>query len=58
MKKYVIQMRKNAWSNQWIVRSEHDTLEEAKAGLESIPLKAGYRLGGAYTVIRYKAVKI
>ena len=58
MKKYVIQMRKNAWSNQWIVRSEHDTLEEAKTELESIPLKAGYRIAEAYTVIRYKAVKI
>lgn len=58
MKKYVIQMRKNAWSNQWIVHSEHDTLEEAKAELESIPLKAGYRIAEAYTVIRYKAVKI
>ena len=58
MKKYVVQMRKNSWSKEWVVRSEHDTLEEAKAELESIPLKAGYRIAEAYTVIRYKAVKI
>lgn len=58
MKKYVIQMRENSWSKEWVVRSEHDTLEEAKAELESIPLKAGYRIAEAYTVIRYKAVKI
>ena len=58
MKKYVIQMRKNSWSKEWVVRSEHDTLEEAKAELESIPLKAGYRIAEAYTVVRYKAVKI
>lgn len=58
MKKYVIQMRKNSWSKEWVARSEHDTLEEAKAELESIPLKAGYRIAEAYTVIRYKAVKI
>lgn len=58
MKKYVIQMRKNAWSNQWIVRSEHDTLAEARDELKKIPIQTGYRIAEAYTVIRYKAVKI
>ena len=64
MKKYAIQMRKNSWSKEWVVRSEHDTLEEAVdelhkiPTLQNIPIQADYRISEAYTVIRYKAVKI
>ena len=34
MKKYVIHMRKNSWSKEWVVRSEHDTLAEARDELK------------------------
>lgn len=58
MKKYVVQMRKNSWSKEWVVRSEHDTLAEARDELKKIPIQTGYRIAKAYTVVRYKAVKI
>ena len=44
MKKYVIQMRKNSWSKEWVVRSEHDTLAEARDELKKIPIQTGYRM--------------
>ena len=57
MGKYVIQRRKNHWSNRWVVRSEHETLEEAKAELAKLPFQQEYRIAEAYTVVRYKPVK-
>ena len=57
MGKYVIQRRENHWSNRWVVRSEHETLEEAKAELAKLPFQQEYRIAEAYTVIRYKPVK-
>lgn len=57
MPKYVIQRRENPWSNRWKVRSEHDTMEEAKEEFEKMPFKAEYRIAEAYTVVRYKPVK-
>ena len=66
MGKYVIQRRENHWSNRWVVRSEHETLEEAKehetleeakAELAKLPFQQEYRIAEAYTVVRYKPVK-
>lgn len=57
MGKYVIQRRENHWSNRWVVRSEHETLEEAKAELAKLQFQQEYRIAEAYTVVRYKPVK-
>lgn len=57
MGKYVIQRRENHWSNRWVVRSEHHTLEEAKEEFQKLTFKAEYRIAEAYTVVRYKPVK-
>lgn len=57
MGKYVIQRRENHWSNRWVVRSEHHTLEEAKEEFQKLLFKAEYRIAEAYTVVRYKQVK-
>ena len=57
MGKYVIQRRENHWSNRWVVRSKHETLEEAKEEFQKLTFKAEYRIAAAYTVVRYKPVK-
>ena len=58
MKKYVLQMQAHAWDTRWITLDfEFDTLEEAKAALAQRP-GPGYRVAEAYTVTRYKPVKL
>lgn len=57
MGKYVIQRRENHWSNRWVVRSKHETLEEAKTEFAKILFQQEYRIAEAYTVVRYKPVK-
>lgn len=56
-RKYVMQMRQFDWF-QWVVIREYDTLAEAKSDYDALPIKAGHRIAEAYTVVRYKAVKV
>lgn len=37
---------------------QYDTLEEAKAAFARLPIKADHRIAEAYTVVRYKPVKV
>ena len=59
MKRYVIQSRIHDW-DPWDVCPAHqyDTLEEAKAAFESLPIKTGYRIAESFIQVRYKAVKV
>lgn len=58
MNKYVIQMCPQHWTHKWItVGNPFDTLEEARAAFDALPIKAGYRIAEAYTVARYKPVQ-
>jgi len=59
MKRYVIQMRLYNW-DPWevIPGQEYDTLAEAKAAFEALPLKTGYRIAESYIQVRYKPVKM
>ena len=45
------------WS-PWEVIREYDTLAEAESDYDALPIKAGHRIAEAYTVVRYKAVKV
>ena len=54
-KKYVMQIRQFDWS-PWVVIREYDTL--AEADYDALPIKANHRIAEAYTVVRYKAVKV
>ena len=59
MKRYVIQSRKfecDPW-HTW-PHYQFDTLTEAKAAFEALPIKHNHRIAEAYTVVRYKAVKV
>lgn len=56
-KKYVMQIRQFDWS-PWVVIREYDTLAEAESDYEALPIKAYHRIAEAYTVVRYKAVKV
>lgn len=59
MKRYVLQTRAHSWDTSWITLGlGFDTLEEAKTALELRTPKSLYRIAEAYTVIRYKAVKL
>lgn len=59
MKRFVIQRKKHSWDTAWIMieRLQYDTLEEAKAAFEGLPIKADHRIAESYTVTRYKAVR-
>lgn len=60
MKKYVIQWQRWAWDpHSWAVAPslQFDTLPEAQAAFNQLPIKAGHRIMEAYTVVRYKPVK-
>lgn len=64
MKKYVIQFRghksrydfKVVWSTS--DNQQFNTLEEAKAAYDRLRFKSDYRIAEAYTVVRYKPVKL
>lgn len=64
MKRYVIQMytykRRSDMSCHWITLEsmQYDTLEEAKAAFARLPIKTDHRIAEAYTVVRYKPVKV
>lgn len=59
MRRYVLQMRVHSWDTRWTTLGfTFDTLEEAKAALAWRTPKSLYRIAEAYTVIRYKAVKL
>lgn len=57
MSRFVIQAQDlyNNWRN--LVGREYDTLEAAQADFDKMPIKVGYRIAEAYTVIRYRPVK-
>ena len=63
MKRYVIQMythkKRSDLYRRWVTLEsmQYDTLEEAKAAFERLPIKADHRIAEAYTVVRYKPVK-
>ncbi len=58
MKPYVIQSRIRNW-DPWEVcpGREYDTLADARAAFEALPIKTGYRIAERYVQVRYKAVK-
>lgn len=56
-KTYVLQMRAKNWC-PWVVAREFDSLEAAKEAYAALPIKTGYRVAEAYTVVRYKAVAL
>ena len=59
MKRYVIQYKLSPWDTAWVTGpKQFDTLEEAKAAFDKLPIKADHRIAEAYTVVRYKAVKL
>ncbi len=60
MRKYFLQVHIPAWSSTWTTFTERsfDTLAEAKKFLSSRPFPKDYRIVEAYTVTRYKAVKL
>ena len=59
MKKYVLQMRDYPWKNTWTTLGlPFNTLEEAKTAYAQKSPKTQYRIAEAYTVTRYKAVKL
>lgn len=64
MKRYAIQMytykSRSDLSCRWITLEsmQYDTLEEAKAAFARLPIKADRRIAEAYTVVRYKPVKV
>lgn len=55
--KYAIQMKPRPWDKTWTTYTEFDTMEEAQAAYDSLPIKSGYRIAEAYTVVRYKEIK-
>lgn len=63
MKCYVIQMythkKRSDLYRRWVTLEsmQYDTMEEAKAAFERLPIKADHRIAEAYTVVRYKPVK-
>ncbi len=61
MGKYFLQMKVHSWDDRhWTTFSNrpYDPLEEAKAAMALKPFPSLYRIVEAYTVTRYKAVKI
>ena len=56
-KTYFIQIRQFDWSPLVVIR-EYDTLAEAESDYDALPIKANHRIAEAYTVVRYKAVKV
>lgn len=64
MKRYVIQMytykRRSDLHRRWVTLKsmQYDTMEEAKADFARLPIKADYCIAEAYTVVRYKPVKV
>lgn len=59
MSYYVIQSKTHPWSTTWTTwpNRRFDTLAEAQAAFEALPVKADRRIAEAYTVTRYKPVK-
>lgn len=59
MKHYVLQRRRYRW-DPWEVMAGHryDTLEEAKAALEALPIKSDCRIAESYIQVRYKEVRL
>ena len=59
-KRYVIQCKIRPWDTSWITcpSRQYDTLEEAKEAYNNLPIKADHRIAEAYTVVRYRAVKL
>lgn len=41
-----------------IVKIINRNLAEAESDYDALPIKAGHRIAEAYTVVRYKAVKV
>lgn len=58
---YFLQMKVHSWDDKhWTTLDSRpfDTLEEAKAALTAKAFPSLYRIAEAYTVTRYKAVKV
>ena len=59
MKKYVIQYKCGPQGTEWVTGAQSfDTLAEAKEAIDKMPFKADHRIAEAYTVTRYKVVKV
>lgn len=59
MRYYVIQSRTRHWETRWDTweNRRFDTLAEAQAFFDTLPIKADHRIAEAYTVTRYKPVR-
>lgn len=55
---YVLQFRLHDWDPWETCNHKFETLAEARTAFEKLHIKAGYRIAEAYTVTRYKAVKV
>lgn len=60
MGKYVLQTHVPSWDPKWttLAGKTFDTLEEAKEYLAARSFLKDYRIAEAYTVTRYKPVKL
>lgn len=59
MKHYVIQFKIKPWDTKWVTgATRYDTLEEARAAFGKLSDKRDHRIAEAYTVVRYKPVKL
>ena len=57
MKYYVIQLRPKHWEKNWVcISEEYATLDEARAALAAMPIKADLRIAEACTYIRFRAI--
>lgn len=53
MKRYVLQYKKFRYDPWQVVSGrEYDTLEEAKAAFEALPVKEGYRIAESFIQVR------
>lgn len=62
--KNVIQMytykSRSFYTKHWVTMEsmQYDTLEETTDAFAQLPIKAGHRIAEAYTVVRYRPVKV
>lgn len=56
---YVIQSKAHPWDTTWTTWTNRrfNTLAEAKAAFDALPVKGDHRIAEAYTVTRYKPAK-
>lgn len=59
MKRYILQFQAFKYDPWEAMPSrQYDTLEEARAAYDALPVKDGYRIAESYVQVRYKPVKL